>query len=100
MKRAALYARVSTVDQHLETQLLDLRQMAKHRDHEINHTGALGMSGVQRDAGRGGATGCRRSVRATCTRRRRVCACRGIGRQGIHARGDGGVVIKSDTGGR
>src|ERR1700692_1483832 len=35
MKRAALYARVSTVDQHLETQLLDLRQMAKHRDHEI-----------------------------------------------------------------
>ena len=35
MKRAALYARVSTVDQHLETQLLDLRQMAKQRDHEI-----------------------------------------------------------------
>src|ERR1017187_1058208 len=35
MKRAALYARVSTPDQHLETQLLDLRQMAKHRDHEI-----------------------------------------------------------------
>ena len=35
MKRAALYARVSTVDQHLETQLLDLREMAKHRDNEI-----------------------------------------------------------------
>jgi resolvase-like protein len=35
MKRAALYACVSTVDQHLETQLLDMRQMAKHRDHEI-----------------------------------------------------------------
>ena len=35
MKRAVLYARVSTNDQHLETQLLDLRQMAKHRDHEI-----------------------------------------------------------------
>jgi DNA invertase Pin-like site-specific DNA recombinase len=27
MKRAALYMRVSTVDQHPETQLLDLRQM-------------------------------------------------------------------------
>jgi DNA invertase Pin-like site-specific DNA recombinase len=27
-KRAALYMRVSTVDQHPETQLLDLRQMA------------------------------------------------------------------------
>ncbi len=35
MKRAALYARISTADQNLETQLLDLRQMAKHRDHEI-----------------------------------------------------------------
>jgi DNA invertase Pin-like site-specific DNA recombinase len=28
MKRAALYMRVSTVDQHPETQLHDLRQMA------------------------------------------------------------------------
>ena len=35
MKRAVLYARVSTNDQNLENQLLDLRQMAKHRDHEI-----------------------------------------------------------------
>jgi DNA invertase Pin-like site-specific DNA recombinase len=35
MKRAALYARVSTVDQHLETQLLDLRGIAKHRSYEI-----------------------------------------------------------------
>src|ERR1700690_596420 len=35
MKRASLYARISTVDQNLETQLLDLRQMAKHCDHEI-----------------------------------------------------------------
>jgi len=28
MKRAALYARVSTPDQHLETQLCDLRKLA------------------------------------------------------------------------
>jgi len=30
MKRAALYMRVSSVDQHPETQLHDLRQMAAH----------------------------------------------------------------------
>ena len=35
MKRAALYVRVSTVDQHPETQLLDLRQMASARGYEI-----------------------------------------------------------------
>ncbi|MGA8304090.1 MAG: recombinase family protein, partial [Candidatus Acidiferrales bacterium] len=34
-KRAALYSRVSTGDQHLETQLLDLREMAKGRGLEI-----------------------------------------------------------------
>jgi DNA invertase Pin-like site-specific DNA recombinase len=34
-KRAAIYARVSTGDQHLETQLLDLREMAKQRGYEI-----------------------------------------------------------------
>ena len=28
MKRAALYLRVSTIDQHPETQLYDLRQLA------------------------------------------------------------------------
>jgi DNA invertase Pin-like site-specific DNA recombinase len=28
-RRAAIYARVSTGDQHVETQLLDLREMAK-----------------------------------------------------------------------
>jgi DNA invertase Pin-like site-specific DNA recombinase len=32
---AVLYARVSTGDQHPETQLLDLRQMAKQRGYEI-----------------------------------------------------------------
>src|SRR6185312_14743769 len=35
MKRAALYMRVSTVDHHPETQLLDLRQMAAQRGFEI-----------------------------------------------------------------
>jgi DNA invertase Pin-like site-specific DNA recombinase len=35
MKRAALYLRVSTVDQHPETQLLDLEQMARQRGLEI-----------------------------------------------------------------
>jgi DNA invertase Pin-like site-specific DNA recombinase len=34
-KRVALYCRVSTGDQHLETQLLDLREMAKQRGYEI-----------------------------------------------------------------
>lgn len=34
-KRAILYTRVSTADQHPETQLLDLRQMAKDRGYEI-----------------------------------------------------------------
>ncbi len=35
MKRAALYMRVSTLDQHPETQLYDLRQMAGQRGFEI-----------------------------------------------------------------
>ena len=35
MKRAALYLRVSTLDQHPETQLHDLRQMAAQRGLEI-----------------------------------------------------------------
>lgn len=35
VKRAALYWRVSTGDQHLETQLYDLREMAKQRGYEI-----------------------------------------------------------------
>ena len=34
-KRAALYLRVSTVDQHPETQVHDLRQMAAQRGYEI-----------------------------------------------------------------
>lgn len=35
MKRAALYLRVSTLDQHPETQLHDLRQMALQRGYQI-----------------------------------------------------------------
>jgi DNA invertase Pin-like site-specific DNA recombinase len=35
VKRAAIYVRVSTSEQHPETQLLDLRQMAKQRGFEI-----------------------------------------------------------------
>jgi DNA invertase Pin-like site-specific DNA recombinase len=35
MKRAALYLRVSTLDQHPETQLYDLRQMASQRGYQI-----------------------------------------------------------------
>ena len=35
MKRAVLYARVSTPDQHLETQLYDLRKLAAQRGFEI-----------------------------------------------------------------
>jgi DNA invertase Pin-like site-specific DNA recombinase len=35
MKRAALYLRVSTLDQHPETQLYDLRQMADQRGYQV-----------------------------------------------------------------
>jgi DNA invertase Pin-like site-specific DNA recombinase len=35
MKRAALYMRVSTLDQHPETQFYDLRQMAQQRGYQI-----------------------------------------------------------------
>ena len=37
MKRCALYLRVSTVDQHPETQVHDLRQLAHQRGYEIVH---------------------------------------------------------------
>jgi len=35
MKKAAIYARVSTPDQHLETQLYDLRKLAAQRGFEV-----------------------------------------------------------------
>ena len=47
MKRAALYMRVSTVDQHPETQLLDLRQMAAQRGYEIVQEYTDRISGVK-----------------------------------------------------
>src|SRR3974377_2520480 len=40
-KRAAIYCRVSTADQHPETQLYDLREMATQQGYEIvRETGA------------------------------------------------------------
>ena len=47
MKRAALYMRVSTVDQHPETQLHDLRQMAGQRGYEIVHEYTDRISGAK-----------------------------------------------------
>lgn len=35
MKKAAIYARVSTADQHLENQILDLRKLAAQRGFEV-----------------------------------------------------------------
>jgi DNA invertase Pin-like site-specific DNA recombinase len=63
MKRAAIYLRVSTVDQHPETQVYDLRQMAQQRGYEIVReftdriSGAKGrrpgLDEMMRDARRG-----------------------------------------------
>jgi DNA invertase Pin-like site-specific DNA recombinase len=63
MKRAALYMRVSTLDQHPETQLYDLRQMAQQRGYQIVEeftdriSGAKarrpGLDAMMRDARRG-----------------------------------------------
>ena len=47
MKKAALYMRVSSLDQHPETQLLDLRQMAAQRGYEIVHEYADRISGAK-----------------------------------------------------
>ena len=46
-KRAALYTRVSTADQHPETQLYDLREMAKQRGYEIVHEYSDMISGAK-----------------------------------------------------
>jgi len=64
MTRAALYMRVSTLDQHPQTQLLDLRQMAAQRGLDIVHeytdriSGAKakrpGLDAMMSDARRGG----------------------------------------------
>jgi len=47
MTRAALYMRVSTLDQHPETQLLDLRQMAAQRGLDIVHEYTDKISGTK-----------------------------------------------------
>jgi len=47
MKRAALYLRVSTVDQHPETQLHDLRQMTTQRGYQIIQEYTDRISGVK-----------------------------------------------------
>jgi DNA invertase Pin-like site-specific DNA recombinase len=47
VKRAALYLRVSTVDQHPETQLYDLRQMASQRGYAIVNEYTDRISGVK-----------------------------------------------------
>ena len=46
-KRAALYTRVSTGDQHAETQLLDLRELARQRRYEIVHEYTDTISGTK-----------------------------------------------------
>jgi len=46
-KRAALYCRISTGEQHLETQLLDLRELAKQRGYEIVHEYTDVVSGTK-----------------------------------------------------
>jgi DNA invertase Pin-like site-specific DNA recombinase len=47
MKRAVLYARVSTFDQRPETQLLDLRRLAEQRGFEIVHEYTDRISGAK-----------------------------------------------------
>ena len=63
MKPAALYLRVSTLDQHPETQLHDLRQMASQRGYQVveEYTDRIsgakarrpGLDALMRDARRG-----------------------------------------------
>jgi DNA invertase Pin-like site-specific DNA recombinase len=63
MKRAALYMRVSTLDQHPETQMYDLHEMAKQRGYRIveEYTDMIsgakarrpGLDAMMRDARRG-----------------------------------------------
>jgi DNA invertase Pin-like site-specific DNA recombinase len=46
-KRVAIYCRVSTADQHPETQLYDLREMAKQRGYEVVHEYVDTISGAK-----------------------------------------------------
>ena len=48
MKKAAVYVRVSTPDQHVESQLYDLRQMAEQRGFQVVKEYAdKGVSGLK-----------------------------------------------------
>ncbi len=47
MKRAILYMRVSTVNQHPESQLHDLRELARQRGYEIVHEYTDRISGTK-----------------------------------------------------
>ena len=47
MKRAVLYMRVSSLDQHPETQLFDLRQMAAQRGYEVTREYTDRISGAK-----------------------------------------------------
>ena len=53
MKRAALYLRVSTVDQHPETQLYDLRQLSQQRGAFRSFTSTPTKSAAPRRSGPG-----------------------------------------------
>jgi len=64
VKRAALYLRVSTVDQHPETQVYDLRQMAGQRGYEITQEYTDRISGVK--ARRPGLDNMMRDARRGC----------------------------------
>jgi len=46
-KRAAIYCRVSTADQHPKTQLYDLREMTNQRGYEIVHEYTDTISGAK-----------------------------------------------------
>ena len=68
MKRAVLYLRVSTLDQHPETQMHDLHELARQRGYEIVEeyedriSGAKarrpGLDAMMHDARRGQSTSC------------------------------------------
>src|SRR6266480_5580001 len=67
-KRAVIYTRVSTGDQHAETQLYDLRELAKQRRYEIVHEYTDTISGAKSkrpglESGNDGPAG-RRAIRA------------------------------------
>ena len=67
-KRAVIYTRVSTGDQHAETQLYDLRELARQRRFEIVHEYTDTISGAKSkrpglESGNDGPAG-RRAIRA------------------------------------